>query len=159
MNKHTISIIMAVAILLAGCGKKGATPVAQATITAWQEGDTARAVSNFVAADWSARPLFASDSTLSITEDQVRSFSEADSKKKAKDLGLQLDLLKKLAAAITQAGTNSAAHGDFAQARKYFMSLGQFGAAMNDPGHMKLVQMVGMTIKKNADIELAKVGQ
>jgi len=150
---------MAVAILLAGCGKKGATPVAQATITAWQEGDTARAVSNFVAADWSARPLFASDSTLSITEDQVRSFSEADSKKKAKDLGLQLDLLKKLAAAITQAGTNSAAHGDFAQARKYFMSLGQFGAAMNDPGHMKLVQMVGMTIKKNADIELAKVGQ
>ena len=150
---------MAVAILLAGCGKKGATPVAQATITAWQEGDTAKAVSNFVVADWSARPLFASDSTLSLTTDQVRLFSDADSKRKAKELGLQLDLLKKLAAAITQAGTNSAAHGDFAQARKYFMSLGQFGAAMNDPGHVKLVQMVGVTIKRRADDELAKIGQ
>jgi len=150
---------MAVAILLAGCSKKGATPVAQATITAWQEGDTARAISNFVAADWSARPLFASDSTLNLTADQVRLFSDADSKKKAKELGLQLDLLKKLAEAITQAGTNSAAHGDFAQARKCFVSLGQFGTAMSDPEHVKLVQMVGMTIKKKADIELAKIDQ
>ena len=150
---------MAVAILLAGCGKKGATPVAQATITAWQEGDTAGAVSNFVAADWSARPLFASDSTLSITEAQVRLLSAADSKTKAKDLGLQLDLLKKLAAAVIQAGTNSAAHGDFAQARKYFVSLEQFGTAMNDPAHVKLVQLVGMSIKQRANSELTKIGR
>ena len=176
MNKHTISIIMAVAILLAGCGKKGAssiittpkdqtsapleaTPVAQASITAWRAGDTIGAVSNFLAAGWSARPLFAPDSTLSITEDQVRSFSDADSKTKAKDLGLQLDVLKRLAVAVTQAGTNSAAHGDFAQARKCFVSLGQFGTAMSNPEHVKLVQLVGMTIKKKADIELAKIGQ
>jgi hypothetical protein len=30
---------------------------------------------------------------------------------------------------------------------------------MSDPEHVKLVQLVGMTIKKKADIELAKVGQ
>jgi hypothetical protein len=175
MKNNTITVVIAATILIAGCGKKGAsstitpkdqtsaqlkaTPVAQASITAWRAGDTTGAVSNFLAADWSARPLFAPDSTLSITEDQVRSFSADDNKTKAKDLGLQLDVLKRLAVAVTQAGTNSAAHGDFDQARKCFVSLGQFGAAMSEPEHVKLVQMVGLTIKKKADAELANIGQ
>jgi hypothetical protein len=176
MKAHTISAVTAVAVILAGCGKKStssgttptkeltmaasaATPVAQATMTAWQQGDKATAISSFLAAGWSVRPLFASDSTLSLTEDQFKSLSEADREAKSKDMMSQLGLLKQLAAAVAQAGIDSAAHGDSAQARKYLMSLEQFGTALNSPDYMKIVQLVGVGVKKRADAELAKIGQ
>jgi len=127
-------------------------------LTAWQQGDKAAAVSNFLAADWSARPLFAGGSTLSLSEAQFKALSDADRQAKSTEMTAQLGSLKQLAAAVAQAGLDAAAKGDASQARKDFRSLKQFGAALDSLDHMLLVQLVGKGIEKRGDTELGKIG-
>src|ERR1035441_2937394 len=106
MKNTTMTVIMAATILIAGCGKKSpsssttpppaeaeaasSSPVAQAALTAWQQGDKAAAVSSFLAADWSARPLFAADSPLSLSESQFKALSDADRQAKSREMMTQL---------------------------------------------------------------------
>ena len=177
MKIHTLSLVMAVSILLAGCDNEkpssrtppspsseqtNATsvvaPVAQSAMDAWQLGDRSTAVSNYLTADWSARPLFAAGSALSFTEDQFKSLSEADRQVKSGEMITEVESLKRLAAAVAQAGRDAAAKGDSAQARKHFTSLKQCGAALDSPDCLSLVQLVGKGLKKMADSELAKIG-
>jgi len=177
MKIQTISAVVAATILLVGCGKQNtssgtspspakeqpsaasASPVAQAALSAWQQGDQSTAVSSFLAADWSARPLFASDSVLSLTEAQFASLSAADRQAKSGEMTKQLDSLKRLAAAVAQAGRDAASKGDTAQAQKCFTSLKQCGAALSSPDCLSLVQLVGKAFTKMADTELAKIGK
>jgi hypothetical protein len=177
MKIQNISTAIAVAILLVGCGKQdtssgtssspakeqasraSATPVAQAAISAWQKGDQSTAVSSFLAADWSARPLFSSDSVLSQTEDQFKSLPIGDQQARSAEMTKQLDSLKRLAAAVAQAGRDAASKGDTTQAQKYFTSLKQCGAALSSPDCMSLVQLVGKAFSKMADTELAKISK
>ncbi len=49
--------------------------------------------------------------------------------------------------------------GVAAEARKYFTSLKQCGAALDSPDSLTLAQLVGQGLKKRADMELAKLGQ
>jgi len=168
---------MAVAILLVGCSKQNISsgnspspakerasaafmsPVAQAALSSWQRGDQSAAVSSFLAADWSVRPIFASDSVLNLTEDKFKSLSVADQQAKSAEIGNQLGSLKRLAAAVTQAGRDAAAKGDTTQAQNYFTSLKQCGAALNSPDSLIIVQLVGNSLDKMADTELAKIGK
>jgi hypothetical protein len=168
MKTTTISAVLTVSLLLAGCGKKaspptstppGAAPVAQPAMTAWQQGDKSSAVSRFIETDWSTRPLFASDSTLSLSEDQFKALSDAERQAKSGEMMSQLDSLKKLAAAVAQAGRDAASKGDTAQARKQFTSLRQCGTALDSPDCLSLVQLVGKAFKKTGDTELAKIPQ
>ena len=176
MKNTTITVIMAATILIAGCGKKSpsssatpppaqadavssSSPISQPALTAWQQGDKAAAVSSFLAADWSARPLFAADSPLSLTESQFAALSDADRQAKSGVLTAQLDSFKQLAAAVRQAGTDAASKGDMAQARKCFTSLKQCGTALTSPDCMQLVQLVGKAFVKMSDTGLAKIGQ
>ena len=168
---------MAAAILLAGCGKPSTTPggtatlptapaaataaanpVSQPALSAWQQGDKAAAVAGFLAADWSARPLFAADSPLSLSESQLMALSDADRQAKSAELNTQLDVFKQLGRAAIQAGLDAAAKGDPAQARKCFTALKQCGAALAGPDSSRLVQLVGQSLTKRADTELAKLG-
>jgi hypothetical protein len=174
MKNAIITGIMATTILIAGCGKKSpsssttpppaqadaasSSPVAQPALTAWQQGDKAAAVSSFLAADWTARPLFAADSPLSLTESQFAALSAADRQAKSSVLTAQLDSFKQLAAAVRQAGTDAASKGDAAQARKCFTALKQCGTALSGPDCLSLVQLVGQGLIKRADTELAKIG-
>ena len=178
MKIAIITGVMTTTILIAGCGKKNgssvssatqptaqtdaassSSPVSQPALTAWQQGDKAAAVSSFLAADWSARPLFAAGSTLSLNEDQFKALSDADRQAKSREMMTQLPLLKQLAAAVAQAGRDAASKGDAPQARKYFTSLKQFGAALESPDYTLIVQLVGKGMEKTADTELAKIGQ
>jgi hypothetical protein len=178
MKIQTISTAIAVAILLSGCGKQNASsgtspapardqtsaasaasPVTQASMSAWQQGDKSTAVSSFLAADWSTRPLFASDSVLSLTESQFASLSAADQQAKSGEMTKQLGLLKQLAAAVAQAGRDAASKGDATQAQKCFTSLKQCGTALSSPDCLSLVQLVGKAFTKTADTELAKIGK
>jgi hypothetical protein len=175
MKNTTITVIMTATILIAGCGKKSpgssATPppaqagasssssVMQPVLTAWQQGDKAAAISSFLAADWSARPLFATGSTLSLSEDQFKALSRADHFAKSKEGVKQLDSLEDLAAAVEQAGHDAVSKGDVPQARKYFTSLKQCGVALDSADHLILVQIVGKLMKSKADTELSKIGQ
>src|SRR5688572_4315171 len=94
--------IFLVAILgltgLTACNKKGAATPApeapagsivktsatiQAALSAWEAGDRTTAISRFSETDWSVRPLFPSDSTLALTEDQFKALSAADRNSKS----------------------------------------------------------------------------
>ena len=110
-------------------------------MTAWQQGDKTAAVTSFVETDWSARPLFASDSVLSLSEDQFKALSNWQSKKT--EMTPQVESLKQLAAAVAQAGRDAAAKGDAAQARKHFAALKECGAALDNPDSLALVRVVG----------------
>jgi hypothetical protein len=168
MKTTTISAVLSLSLLLAGCGKKtsppsstpsSAAPVTESTLTAWQQGDTPKAVSNFVETDWSGRPLFAASSTLSLTEEQFKALSDAERQAKSAEMMSQLESVRKLGAAVAQAGRDAASKGDTAQARKYFTSLKQCGTALDSPDCLSVVQLVGKAFKKMADTELAKIPQ
>jgi len=159
MKNAIITGVMAAIILMAGCGKKSpsssttpppaqadaasSSPVAQPALTAWQQGDKAAAVSSFLAADWSAHPLFAAGSTLSLSESQFKALSDAERQAKSTEMTAQLASLKQLAAAVAQAGLDAASKDDAPQARKDFTSLKQFGAALESSDYMLIVQLVG----------------
>ena len=96
-------------------------------MTAWQQGDKATAVSSFPATDWSARPLFATGSILSLSEVQLRALSAANRKAKADEMLPQLLSLRDLTEAVLQAGRDATSKGDNTQARKCFESLKQCG--------------------------------
>lgn len=175
MKNSTITVLMAATILIAGCGKRSpggsSTPSpaqaeaasssspAQSALTAWQQGDKAAAVSSFLAADWSARPLFATGSTLNLSETQFKALSDSERQVKSSEMMSQMASLKQLAQAVAQAGRDAASKGDAAQARKYFTSIKQCGTALESPDCMLLVQLVGKTFVKMSDAESAKVGQ
>jgi hypothetical protein len=179
MKIQTISTVIAATILLVGCDKQNtssgtssspaeeqgratsAAPVAQAAMSAWQQGDESTAVSSFLAADWSARPLFASDSVLSLTEDQFKSLSDTDRQAKSGEMKMikQLGSFMRLGVAVAQAGRDAASKGDIAQAQKSFTSLKQCGAALSSPDRMSHVQLIGRTFSKMADTELSKIGK
>ena len=168
MKTITIPAVFTVSLLLAGCGKKAgppgstasaAAPIAQPSMKAWQQGDKCAAISTFVETDWSSGPLFAANSTLSLSEDQFKALSNADRQAQSGEMMSQLDSLKRLAAAVAQAGRDAASKGDTAQARKYLTALRQCGTALDNADRLRMVQLVGQALKRMADAELAKVGQ
>lgn len=168
MKTTTRNAVLAVSILAAGCGKQpvapssapsATAPVTQSATTAWQQGDKTTAISSFVETDWSSRPLFASSSPLSLTEDQFKALSDAERPAKSGEMFSQLDSLKQLAAAVAQAGRDAASKGNVAQARKYLASLKQCGAALDTSNSLALVRLVGQGMKKRADTEMSTLAQ
>ena len=174
MKNPSIPCFIAILILAAGCGKKSSdspttsspaqnsvssSSAAQPALIAWQQGDQAAAVSNFVATDWSAHPLFASDTTLNLSEDQFNALPMADRTAKSEELLAQLKSLKELAQAVVKSGRDAAANGDSARAKKCFTALKQAGAALQGPDCTQLLQMVGKAFEKMADTESAKISQ
>jgi len=173
MKYAIITGVMAATILIAGCGKKSpsssatpppaqadaaSSPASHPVLTAWQQGDKAAAVTNFLATDWSVHPLFASGSILSLSEDQLKALSAADRKAKADEMLPQLLTFRDLAEAVEQAGHDAASKGDIAQARKYFVSLKQCGTALDSPDYTFMLRQIGQAIQKLSDKDLAQIG-
>jgi hypothetical protein len=164
-----LALIFVAVTVITGCGKKdvapgnkatpAAVPVAQPAMAAWERGDKSEAIKNFLGADWSARPLFAASSTLSLSESQFKSLSDADRQSRSTEMMSQLDAFKQMSAAVAQAGRDAAAKGDKDKARKCFEALKQSGAALEGPDCLSIVQLVGKSLKKTADAELSKLGQ
>jgi hypothetical protein len=160
----TLSAILAVSLLAAGCGQQpvlpssapsAAAPVTQPAIAAWQQGDKTTAISSFVETDWNSGPLFSSSSALSLTEERFKALSNAERQAKSAEMLPQIDLLKQLAAAVARAGRDAASKGDTAQARKYFTALKQCGAALDTTNSLVLVRLFGQGLKKRADTEMS----
>jgi hypothetical protein len=168
MKRAILSAGITACLAIAGCGKQttppGSTastnaPAAQPAIAAWQQGDTAAAVSSFVQTDWTQWPLFASDSTLSLSEDQFKALSAAERESRSAELTSQVDAFRRLASAVAEAGRDDAAKGDAAKARKYFASLQLCGTALSGSNCLAIIQLVGKAVKKMGDTEMAKAGQ
>jgi hypothetical protein len=166
MKTIAITIILSLAILAVGCGqdtppsnatRSGAVPVAQASLTAWQQGDAATAIIEFIEADWSLRPIFASSSVLSLSEPQFIALPAAERQAKSDEIMSQLNSVKKLTAAVAQAGRDAASNGDARHARRCFTSLKQCGMALDSPDCLKIVQLVGQALRKMGDAELGKL--
>jgi hypothetical protein len=153
-----LAALVLIAIALAGCSKKGAsTPVVQSVLTAWQHGDHAAAISQFVATDWSRRPLFAPGSVMSLSEAQFDALPKAEAESKMNEFMPQMATIRDLTKGVLQAGNDAAGKGDSAKARKYFESVKQFGGALESPEHLKIVELAGRGIKQMAETELVKV--
>lgn len=124
---------------------------------AWQQGDKPTAVSRFLEADWSARPLFTRDSALSLTESQWQALSRAERATKSGEMLSELDAFKLLAVEVAHAGRDAVSKNDVVEARKCFTSLKQCGMALQSAQCLKLVQLVGGATQRRADAELAKI--
>ena len=131
----------------------------QSVLTAWQAGDKSTAVSRFLEADWSARPLFTPGSAWSLSENQFKSLSEADGRAKSSELTAQVDQLKQLVAAVAQTGRDAAAQKDLPQAVKAFTSLKKCGEALDRPDSSSLVRSLGRSMQRIADGEPAALKQ
>jgi len=134
------------------------TPVTEPILTAWQQGDSARAVQYFLAANWNRSPLFPSGMALDLTQKQFRELTGQVRQLRSQELLTQLELMRQLTSAVAAAGRAAVAGGDPGQARKTFAALRQCGLAMDAPERPRLVQVAGERMKKMAAMELAKIG-
>ncbi len=133
------------------------TPIMQPIRAVGQDGKPAQAGSLCAEAPGHGRPTFPPGMTLSMTEAQFAALSDADRQLRFGELTAQLDLVKHLAASVSQAGRDAAAKGDSEQAKKFLTSLQNCGAALDTPERLKLVRMVGKTMKEMGSNELAKI--
>ncbi len=162
--------VTALTLAVVGCRKQTApvttaTPVAQPALTAWLQGDRAGGVSNFLAADWTARPLFAPDSFLSLTETEfsrqvkpgwIPGFELTPRMEAARvQMTKELADLKQLAAAVAQAGRDAAATNDVTLARKHFTSLQRYAAALDTTNSLRILRLDAQAIMKRAVSDLA----
>jgi len=138
------------------------SPVAEPPLAAWQHGDKTNAVNKFVSADWTARPLFDSNSVLSLTEEQfaqqIASLSATRQKARTDEMMARLNLLKQLAAAVAQAGRDAVANGDRSRASQCFNALKQCGTALDSTDCLQIIQLAGKAFKKMSDTEMARLG-
>ncbi|MEY2409241.1 MAG: hypothetical protein QOF48_1911 [Verrucomicrobiota bacterium] len=163
------SVLFLACVILMGCNKKPAasgnvavpqTPtVSQPVMAAWQRGDKSAAAKLFIETDWSARPLFAPESVLGLSEPQFVALRSSDRQVKTDELFVQLDALKRLASEVAQAGRDAAAGGDMAAAQKHFWALKQFGTNLDTTNNLRVVQLVGQAMTRIADAEMGKVGR
>ena len=150
-------LVVMAGIGLVGCGRKSSsTAVLPRILTKWKQGDKNGAIEQFVGTDWSARPLFDPASPMSLSEKQFQALSTADASSKLNDLMPQIKDLRELANGVIQAGKDAAKNQDKAKAKKYFTAVSQYGAAIDSPETLLIVQLVGRAIKKIGDEELAK---
>ena len=154
---RTIGIPFCVAVALAGCGKREQASVLSPIVEQWQKGEKAGAISRFVDSDWTARPLFASGTVMSLNEDQFQKLPVTEVSAKMKEVLPEITTLRQIAQGVMEAGKEAAKQGDKAKARKHFTAVKQCGEALDSPETLKLVQLVGQAIGKMADAELAKV--
>jgi hypothetical protein len=143
--------------LPAGSNTPAAAPVMEPVLAAWQQGDEAAAVSRFLEADWHARPLFAANSVLGLTEVELKSLPPQERNHKELEMTAQTSALNRLASAVARAGRNAAARQDAESAGRHFAALRQCGRTLDRPGSPQLVQEVGQVMKAWADIGPAKM--
>lgn len=165
--------LLTLGLAVVGCRKQPPTTAtaasaAQPALTAWQQGDRAGAVSTFLTADWTAGPLFAPDSMLSLTEaefsGQMRPLrmpgfmTTGGIEARRVQMTKELATMKQLAAAVAQAGRDAATN-DVALARRHFTSLQRFAAALDTTNSLGILRLDAQAIRKRAERELAALPQ
>lgn len=176
--KLPITSCLAAAILLSACGKKAAAPasgaqspgasapseaassssampVSEPAISAMGEGNTDAAVRDFVNADWSARPLFTTGSSLNLSEAQFEAIPQAEREKNHEDVSGVINALRQTATATVRAAHEAAAKGDKETARKYLEAVKNCGQALDKPDRLNVLIILGQSMQRDADRELS----
>lgn len=167
---HFVALVaLLVTGAIAGCGTKShsdakrtssnstSTPMAEAVLTRWEQGDTAGAVRQFLETDWSTKRLFTPGSAMNLSELQFKALSAVERESRSAETQSRLSALRKLAGAVAQAGREAAEKQHLALARKHFAALEQCGSALDTPDSMLIVQLGGRALKKMAAAEAAKL--
>ena len=108
--------------------------------------------------DWKSGPVFAAGSPLNHREDELPGMTQAARDPLMREVLVQLGELKSLAAEVRSRG-RAAVSADPALARRHFAKLDELGAALDQPGGLKIVQMVGQAFRKMAAAESAGLGK
>jgi hypothetical protein len=125
------------------------TPPMEQVLAAWQQGQKAGAVQQFLETDWKSGPLFSPGSPLRHRQSELPGMSQAAREKLMGEVEAQLGDLKQLAAAVRDKG-QAVASTDPALARRCLAKLDEVGAALDQPGDIKIVQLVGQSIRQMA---------
>lgn len=133
------------------------TPVIQPILTVWQEGHRDEAVNNFLEANWNARPIFPAAMALGLTDNQMKGLPNTDRQLKTNEMMAQLELVKQLVTAVSDAAQEAVSKGDTARARKCYLSLNQFGVALDNPANQPHVKWLGQVARNMAKLGLAKL--
>lgn len=146
-----------------GCGDpaptKAAVPAANKTslekaMFSWTEGDKKSAVEAFLRLDWKKDTLFSSGSVLRYSEAEFAALPQAVREKINQPMLDQVQALKTLCAGVAESGREMRKNGDKAGAENCFNQLAKCGKALEQPGSLALVQMVGKAMTKLAEKEL-----
>lgn len=119
-------------------------------MTLWRAGKKDEAAVQFLAVDFSKRPLFPSGSVLNFTEAQFIALPQAARDKMAKPMQDDLQTLKQIAAHVRAAGEAAKTAGDTTKATQCSTQLQKCGDAFDQPDSLALRKLVGKAFKKMA---------
>jgi hypothetical protein len=161
----TLAVMLAVVAI--GCGKKteqstvpapaATIPVTEPILAAWQIGDQATAIRHFLEADWSARPLFASNLVLNLRRDQLQSLPRLERERKDNEGLVQACMFSMVGGAVLHAGREAAAQQNVKLALRHFGALRRCGEALDNPVSLSYLQEIGRAMKRSADAEIEKL--
>ena len=134
------------------------TPVIQPILTVLQEGHQEAAINAFLDADWNARPIFPAGMALGLTDAQMKGLPDTDRQLKTNEMMAQVGLVGQLVTAVSDAAQDAVSKGDVARARKCYLSLKQFGTALDNPANQPHVKHLGLVARNMAKLGLAKLG-
>jgi len=171
-------VLLALGVGGVGCRRQASAPnpiqttpsevpaLTKPALTAWQQGDRPSAVSNFVATDWAAGPVFGPDSVLSLSEEQFKAGIQpvlasgaptATVTVKALQTRMmdELKTMKQLVGAVAQAGREAAATNNVALARQHFESVQRYATTLNTTNSLAILRLDAQAALKLAQRELA----
>ncbi|MBC8126655.1 MAG: protein kinase [Gloeobacteraceae cyanobacterium ES-bin-144] len=132
-------------------------PAIGPVLEALEKKDEAAAVARFLEANWTVRPLFATDSVLGLTESRFAALSADERASRSARMKSEIDNLRQLGTAVAKSGDLAAENGDVPQAQACFSALKRFGRAMDDPGGLLVVRLLGQSIEKEANRKLTNL--
>jgi hypothetical protein len=116
----------------------------------WNGGNTSGAVDKFLALDWDAPGLFSSSSPLHYSEAEIVAMSETQREQVMKQALADIQVLKAMAARVQEIRKQALAQKDQAKADQCVQCLQRCGTRLEQPSSMKLLQLVGTSLKKMA---------
>lgn len=129
--------------------KSSQRPTLDRAMKHWQAGNKDDALKEFVAVDFTQRPLFPKGSVLAYSETEFMALPRAVNEKIHPQILSEIRPLKGLALHVKEASVAAQNQGDKAKADKYLLQLQRCGEALDHPNSLALLQVVGKGFKRS----------
>jgi hypothetical protein len=125
---------------LAAEAKTSQRPSLDRAMKFWQAGNKDDALKEFVAVDFTQRPLFPKGSVLAYSEKEFMALPRAVSEKIAPQILTEIRPLKGLALHVKEAAVTAQTQGDQGKADKYLLQLKRCGEALGHPDSLAILR-------------------
>ena len=154
--------VLTICLVTLGCAvSEDAKSTADPVIETWRKGDQSKAISDFLATDWSSRPLFESGSPIDQRENDFAAagsqMNEAERKASLAKISQLLQPLDQVGEAVVKAGLDAFANGNREEARRHFTAVKQCGLALDREDYTTPVKVLGVKFRGLADTKIAKM--